>query len=228
MKKILVVQSRVTERRIERERENFRRSIGDAATVGFLSSVDEKLAWSSPGDLLKGYDAVIFGGSADFDFHGGRHPEDPVRLMSMIILSRARNIVTYAMERQVPILGVCFGHQIVAQMHGGMVSNDREQSKFGSYEVQLTEAGKNDPLFAQMPEKFIAQYAHRDSATSMPTGAELLAHSPGCKYSVLRYGTTTYTVQFHPELETFDDMPLEYKPSPEASSLIGKWLTLIG
>lgn len=226
MQNILVVQSQITESRLVRERENFQRSIGDAARADFLSSVDERLAWSSPEDFLKGYEGLVFGGSADFDFHGGRQENDPARIMSAIILSRARNIVAYAMEKDIPILGVCFGHQLIAQMHGGMVSNDREQSKFGSHEVHLTEAGKHDPLFGQLPHTFTAQYAHKDSATNLPTGAELLASSPGCAYSALRYGARTYTTQFHPELETFADLPLEYKPSPEASSIIKRWLAL--
>src|SRR4051812_42325255 len=101
MKKIFVVQSRITETRIERERDNYRRVIANAAEVSFLSSVDEKLAWASPDEFLKGHDGVIFGGSSDFDFHGGRVENDPVRIMSMLILSRAKNIVAHALERDV-------------------------------------------------------------------------------------------------------------------------------
>jgi len=227
MKKILVVQSRVTELRIERERENYRRTIGGVAQVEFVSALDESLAWTTPDTLLDGYDGVIFGGSSDFDFHGGRPDGDPVRLMSMMILSRAKNIVSYAMAHDIPTLGVCFGHQIIGNMHDGMVSNDREQSKFGSYDVQRTEEGKRDPLFANLPDAFVAQYAHKDSITNLPAGAILLAQSRGCRYSALRYGQKVYTVQFHPELSTFDDLPLEYRPSPHASRLIPLWVERI-
>lgn len=94
--KILLVQSRITEKRVERERENFRRAIQGTADLSFISSVDESLARTRPEELLAGYDGVIFGGSSDFDFHGGRPDDDPVRLMSMLILSRARNIVARA------------------------------------------------------------------------------------------------------------------------------------
>src|SRR3989344_4018493 len=108
MKKILVVQSRVTEDRIERERENYRRAIGGKADADFLSAVDSSLAWTTPDALLEGYDGVIFGGSSDFDFHGGRPAEDPMRLMSTIILSRAKNLVHYTIAQAIPVLGICF------------------------------------------------------------------------------------------------------------------------
>lgn len=212
----------ITEDRIERQRANFTKAVGDKAQLGFISAVDEKLSWTTPEELLQGYDGVFFGGSYDFDFHGGRHESDPARIMSMIILGRSRNVVQYATDANLPILGVCFGHQIIAEMHGGMVSNDREQSKMGSYEVSLTEEGKRDPLFGDLPETFYAQYAHKDSVTNLPEGATLLASSPVCKFAALRYGENIYTMQFHPEVEKFRMGPQE--PSPESAQLVQRWI----
>lgn len=220
--KILVVQSRITPERVERERNNFLRAIGDAAESGFIQSVNESLAWTTPEQLLKGYDGVLFGGSSDFDFHGGRPEGDPVRLMSTLILSRTRNIVSYALERDIPILGVCFGHQIIGEMHGGMITNDREQSKIGAYEVLLTEAGKQDKLLSALPTKFFAQYAHKDSVTNMPRGATLLATGATCRYSALKYGKRVYTVQFHPEVEKMPRGP-EHE-THEASQIVRLWI----
>ena len=223
MKRILVVQSRTDSKYIGREQENFRRVIGESADVSFLSALDERLAWATPDEFLKGYDGVIFGGSSDFDFDGGRPEKDPARLMSLMILSRVRDIIAHALAGHIPLLGICFGHQIIAQMHGGKVSNDKEQNKFGAYEVRLTEEGKNDPLFETLPEKFFAQYAHKDSATVLPLGATLLAAGEACRFSALRYGKTTYTVQFHPEVQRFVQGP-ESHDSPEASRLISLWI----
>lgn len=215
----------ITEDRIERQRANFTRAIDGKAALDFISAVDEKLSWTTPEELLKGYDGVIFGGSYDFDFHGGRHESDPARIMSTIILGRSRNIVRYASEVNLPILGVCFGHQIIGEMHGGMVSNDREQSKMGAYEVSLTEAGKRDVLFGDLPETFYAQYAHKDSVTNLPEGATLLASSPSCKFAALRYGDKIYSMQFHPEVQKFRLGPEH--PSPESSQLVQKWIERI-
>lgn len=224
MIKVLVVQSRSSEKGIEREQKNFKNSIGERADVAFLSATDERHAWTTPDEFLRDFDGVIFGGSADFDFHGGRIDSDPARLMSFLILSRTRNLVSYVVEHEMPLLGICFGHQLIAQMRGGDVSNDKEQSKFGSFEVQLTEEGLKDPLFRHIPASFVAQYAHNDSVTQLPEGATVLGNSNGCRFSALRYGPRAYTLQFHPEVTRFEDLPLEYRDSSEASRIIALWI----
>ena len=166
--------------------------------------------------------------------------KDPGRLLAMIVLGRSRNIVSYALAEDIPLLGVCFGHQLIAEMLGGNVTRDEEQQKSGSFEVVLTDSGKSDPLFGDLPASFTAQYAHADSATALPEGATLLASSSCCRFSALRYGKRAYTVQFHPELTAeqaaarLEACP-EYLPpgasardvireSPEASKLIPLWI----
>ncbi len=223
MTRILIVQSRSSPEGVEREQANFRRTIGKTAEVEFLSALDERLAWTSPDEFLKECDGVIFGGSSDFDFHGGRTEDDPARLMAMIILSRSKLIVTYALTEDIPILGVCFGHQLIAQIRGGDVQCDGSQKKIGSHEVALTEEGAKDKLFKGLPHTFVAQYWHKDSVTNLPEGATLLAMGPCCRFSALRYGDKTYTMQFHPEVERIitDEHP---RPSPEASQLVSLWI----
>ena len=223
MKRILVVQSRTDESRIAGEQTHFRSALGGTADISFLSALDERLAWSTPDEFLKGIDGVIFGGSSDFDFHGGRPAKDPARLMSLILLSRTRNIISYTLAQRLPLLGVCFGHQMVAQMHGGEVENDTAQSKFGSYEVGLTEEGAKDPVFGHLPKSFFAQYAHKDSVTTLPSGATLLAQSPACSFSALRYADKAYTVQFHPEVLRFPDIPGCTREAPEALKILPLW-----
>ena len=223
MKKILVVQSRTDESRIAGEQSHFRAALGATADISFLSALDERLAWSTPDEFLKGIDGVIFGGSSDFDFHGGRPAKDPARLMSLILLSRTRNIISYTLAQRLPLLGVCFGHQMVAERHGGEVDNDAAQSKFGSHEISLTEEGARDPVFGHLPKSFFAQYAHKDSVTTLPSGATLLAQSPSCAFSALRYADKAYTVQFHPEVLKFSDIPGVTRESPEASRIIPLW-----
>ena len=224
--RILIVQSRTSPDWLDREQGNYRRSIGKSADIEFLSSLDERLAWTSPDEFLKNCDGAIFGGSSDFDFHGGRDAKDPARLMSLIILTRAKSIVKHAMAENVPILGVCFGHQLIAQMFGGEIRCDDAQGKFGSHEIHLTEEGKKDELFKMLPHTLVAQYWHKDSATNLPEGATLLAAGDCCRFSALRYDSTTYTVQFHPEVERMitDENP---KASPEASKLIPLWIERI-
>ena len=243
MVRILVVQSRLQTEQLERERNNYCRAIGDHAECIFLSALDERLAWSYPDEFLKGQDGVIFGGSSDFDFHGGRTPRDPMRLMASMILSRSKLIITYALAQRIPILVVCFGHQLLGEMHGGCVSHDVEQKKSGTFEVRLAEEGKQDPLLADMPDSFNAQYGHKYSITKHPSGATLLASASSCSFSMLRYGDNVYTVQFHPELRAKDAVVAlqanpQYIPhganpedlikdSSEASRLIPLWIERI-
>ncbi|MDO8522053.1 MAG: type 1 glutamine amidotransferase [bacterium] len=239
MKKILLIQSRQTPEMIHIEQENFRRAVGKLAELEFLSALDERLAWTMPDEVLSGYDGAIFGGSSDFDLHGGRREKDPARIMAAIILSRTRLFITYAFAQNLPVLGICFGHQIIAQMHGGVVESDLEQKKVGSHEVNLTPDGEGDPLFNGFPKSFVAQYGHKDSVTVLPSGSLLLADGRACKFSALRYGEKAYTFQFHPEvnyskfaarLKEFGYLPEGVKPesvvreSPVASTLISAWI----
>lgn len=234
MKKILLVQSRQTPETIQRERDNFRRAVGGRVELEFLSALDERLAWTMPDEVLYGYDGAIFGGSSDFDLHGGRSEKDPARIMAAIILSRTRLFVTYAFAQNMPVLGICFGHQLIAQMHGGEVESDPMQKKVGSYEVCLTPDGERDPLLQGFPKTFVAQYWHKDSVTKLPSGAVLLATGHACRFSALRYGERAHTFQFHPEADNSrffkGDLPdgMELKAvaekTPESSALIGAWI----
>lgn len=199
MQRVLVIQSRQRPETVAAEQEEYNAALA-GAQVDFLSALDEKLSWTNPNEVLAPYGAMLLGGSGDFDLHGGREPRDPARLIAAIILTRLKMFVQYAIAKDMPVLGVCFGHQLIAEMYGGTVTNDQSQRKTGSFDVTLTEEGKRDPLFGSLPETFAAQYGHKDSVTSLPEGAVLLAHAPACKFSALRYGSHVYTTQFHPEL----------------------------
>jgi len=243
MKKILLIQSRERPDMLKAEQENYTRAVGERVELSFLSILDERLAWADPVDFLKGYDGVIFGGSAEFDIHGGRGDDDPMRLTAMIILLRMRTLISYLEREKIPVLGVCFGHQLIAQIYDGHVTNDSAQKKVGSFEVELTEEGKKDPLFGALPHSFMAQYGHKDSVTSLPKDAVLLAAASACHFSALRYGSNIYTMQFHPELRPEDEIAAlkrgkDYLPrgtlpesivqeSPEASRIIALWIEKI-
>lgn len=240
MKKILLVQSRQNLDSAAAEQEHFRRALGGAAELDALSVLDERLAWTTPDEIIEEYGGVIFGGSGDFDLHGGRDQKDPLRLMAMIILTRVRALISYVLAEQKPTLGVCFGHQLIGQMRGGEVENDLSQAKVGTHDVARTDAGKDDPLFKHLPDVFAAQYGHHDSITKEPEGAVVLASGAQCRFAALRYGKVVYTTQFHPELSAADSEARlaahpDYLPqgvereglfrdSSEASKIIPLWV----
>ncbi len=178
-------------------------TIGNLAEIVCMSTLDESLPWNNPTALLAGYDAVILGGSGEFDLHGDQKNIDKVR-RAQSILRLSRPLIEYILANDVPTLGVCFGHQLIGEIRGGEVSTDTVQKKAGSFEVSLTTEGKKDLIFGQFPETFVAQYGHKNSLTKLPNGATLLANSDICNFSALRYSPRIYTVQFHPELSPSD------------------------
>lgn len=195
------------------EQEEYTRAVDGNADLAFVSSLDESLSWDNPELLLQGYGGVMFGGSGEFDFDGGRPDDDIARLTSQAIVARLKPFVEYLLRTDFPTLGICYGHQIIAESIGVPVVSDPAQKKTGTYDVVLTEAGKQDLLCKNLPERFAAQYGHKDSLSSLPQSAVLLASSDRCKTSMLRYGARVYTTQFHPELRA-EDIAWKLQNSP--------------
>lgn len=245
MKKILVIQSRTRPEMVKGEQGEYTRALaGTDYYPVFKNALDASIPWNMPEQIIEDAAGVIFGGSGEYDFDGGRAMEDPARSTSQAILTQVTPLLEYIFQNAIPTLGICYGHQIIGEWRGGNVSCDPTQKKTGSHEVLLTDAGKSDPLFTGMPDAFIAQYGHKDSLTTLPKGAELIATGAQCKYSGLRYGPKMYTFQFHPELTAQDVsrklllspgyLPEGVEPtdvikaSPEASTLIPRFAALLG
>jgi GMP synthase (glutamine-hydrolysing) len=236
VKKILIIQSYQDKKNEAGERGDYVRTLGEHAELTFISTLDTSLPWQEPAKIIDGYQGVVFGGSSDFDFDGGRETSDPVLAQSQAILKRVRPLISYILESQFPCMGICYGHQLIGLVQGGEVKNDKAQNKLGSFIVTLTQEGIQDALFGSLPAEFYAQYDHKDSLTALPPSATVLGAGERCRFAVLRYGPACYTIQFHVEF-TEKEMHAEYresserfpsdislaelvKPSPEASSLL--------
>lgn len=102
-------------------------------------------------------------------------------------------------EREVPMLGVCFGHQMVAEALGGKVERNPKGWEVGVQEVDLTEEGMHDPLFRGFPRRFPVMQSHQDIVTRLPAGACVLAGNAMSVYQSFALGDRIRTVQFHPE-----------------------------
>ena len=110
----------------------------------------------------------------------------------------AQWLVTHA-HGNVPILGVCYGHQLLAQALGGEVDWHPQGREIGTTRIQLYPAGQQDPLLQILPENFTAQVTHAQSAKVLPPEAILLAGSEFEPHHAFRLGSMTWGVQFHPE-----------------------------
>jgi GMP synthase (glutamine-hydrolysing) len=186
---------------------------------------------------LTEFDALIIGGSGEFQI-----PTMPTDVANS--LETIRPLIDRAIKMNLPVLGMCFGHQILAWHFGILVVTDPQQSQVGSYPVTLTEEGRADPLFADLPAEFIAQHGHKDSIMGLPEGAVHLAMGKKHAYNAFRIGSA-YGVQFHPELgledlvtrltiypdylkgKSLDDVRLQFSESPEAPKILANFLAIV-
>jgi len=109
-------------------------------------------------------------------------------------IDRQKRWVETALERGLPILGVCFGHQLLADVLGGTVEN------MGEFEVGYHEVHHADsPLFSGVEEWFTVFTVHEDAVTRLPLGARLTAENNFCVQGFSR--PPAFGVQFHAEFD---------------------------
>ena len=97
------------------------------------------------------------------------------------------------------VLGVCYGHQLVAHALGGEVGWHPAGQELGTHLVRLTPEAKEHPLLAGLPQEFPANLAHSQSVLKPPATAQALAASEHEPYQILAYSEKVLTLQFHPE-----------------------------
>ena len=99
---------------------------------------------------------------------------------------------------KVPILGVCYGRQLIAHVFGAQVA-PASHKEYGKAELSVT---KTHPLFTDTPEKQIVWMSHSDLVKNLPNGFEAIATSENSPYCV--FGDEKrkfYALQFHPEVQ---------------------------
>lgn len=97
----------------------------------------------------------------------------------------------------VPLLGICFGHQMIAHVLGGKV----EKGASAEYGITRISVDDEDLIFRGIPKEFNAWVSHFDEVKIMPPEFILLAHSKTCKIEAMRHKSRDiYSVQFHPEV----------------------------
>ena len=145
---------------------------------------------------------------------GDKLPDDLSKIEAVISLGGPMNVyeedehpflkdedifLKKAIEREIPILGICLGAQLLAKAAGAEVKKAPEK-EIGWYRLRLTDEGENDRLFKGIGKEFSVFQWHEDTF-QIPKGASLLATSNTCKNQAFRLGKNAYGLQFHIEVD---------------------------
>lgn len=103
-------------------------------------------------------------------------------------------------ELGIPVLGICYGCQLLAQVLGGQVTPAQEDSA-REYGKTVTWYDRSCPIFQGLPEKSVSWMSHGDYMARVPAGFRLTAHSAACAHVAIADEVRRfYGVQFHPEV----------------------------
>jgi len=104
-----------------------------------------------------------------------------------------------AVQTGVPILGVCYGHQLLAHALGGRAGPNPAGRQIGTVNAQLIDNMRDDSLLGYLPTTFSVQASHSEVVLELPPGAQRLATSPLDDNFAIRFANNAWGIQFHPE-----------------------------
>jgi GMP synthase (glutamine-hydrolysing) len=145
-------------------------------------------AFEAPHHRIEGYDGLIISGSP-------RSLVEPEPWMD-----DAAAFIRKAADAGVPVLGVCFGHQLIGYAYGGRVRVNPKGWEVGTVEVELTDEGRHDPLFDGLPDTLHVNQSHRDEVGTLGPEVRRLASGAHTENQSLAVGAHVRGVQFHPEM----------------------------
>lgn len=98
-----------------------------------------------------------------------------------------------------PMLGVCYGHQLIAHALGGRVGPNPNGRRMGSLEVEIVDS--QDPLLGAFSPRQLFQATHVEAVLEPPDSARIIARAAGDEHHALYFGFSTWGLQFHPEFD---------------------------
>ncbi len=186
-------------------------------------------------DRVRHADVVLMGGSGDYSVAEGG-PWLPAALDAMRALYEART----------PTFASCWGFQAMALALGGEVITDVSRAEVGTFDIHVTDVGRDDPVIGPAWPTFAAQLGHQDIVTRLPDDAVHLASSERNAHQAFAFADRPiYCTQFHPELDraallervvqypeyverllglTLEQFADRLRETPEANSLMGRFV----
>ena len=118
-----------------------------------------------------------------------------------------KNKIIHASINFIPVLGICFGHQIISEALGGKVTKNKKGWELGSYKIKVNNKGVFNPLFSDIDINDYFYFSHEDVVSKLPESAvELASNDMGVQSFSIK--NQIFGVQFHPEFTS--DITQEY------------------
>jgi len=141
-----------------------------------------------------------------------------------------------AVSHGAPILGICYGHQLLAHALGGDVNYNPRGQEMGTTEVTVLAEASTDPLLRGLPEAINVHVSHSQSVLRLPPGALRLAGNDWDRNQAFRVGDCAWGVQFHPEFDAEimrayaakegSSAEIRIFDTPIGSQILGRFATL--
>jgi GMP synthase (glutamine-hydrolysing) len=151
--------------------------------------------------FIEGYDGLIILGGPMNVYEVNKYP----------FLEKEDRVIKEALHKEMPILGICLGAQLIAKALAAKIIKNKEK-EIGWYPLNISREASSDKLFRHFnPEETVFQW-HGDTF-EIPDGAVHLAESPLCTNQAFKYKSNVYALQFH--LEVTPQMISEWLEVPE-------------
>jgi len=178
--------------------------------IGILETGRPAEALKAHGSYPQLFERLLGAESGDFTFRtypviDGDVPRDPHECDAWLVtgsrhgayerlpwMLETEELLRKAVAAKVPVIGICFGHQLLAQALGGKVVKSDKGWGFGLHDYQLTDGPVQSLTLSAL---------HQDQVVEVPVGGRVLGGSDFCPNAVIAYGDTALTFQGHPEYD---------------------------